>query len=78
MSTVLVAVACGGRSVTFVQPPQNAVRVYVDVGEEAGWTGLALDAFRDERECRDANAYAVGQQSGAHYRMALGDRETRF
>ncbi len=75
---VVLAVACGGRSVTFTSPPSNAVRVFVDVGEEGGWTGQAVSAFRDEGECRGANVYAVGQQSGAHYRMALGDRETRF
>ena len=74
----VLAVACGGRSVTFMPPPSNAVRVFVDVGEEGGWTGQAVSAFRDEDECRDASVYPVGQRAGAHYRMALGDRETRF
>ena len=75
----VLAAACGGRSVVFTPPPSNAVRVYVDVGEEGGWTGQAVSAFRDEAECRDASVYPVGQQqAGAHYRMALGDRDTRF
>ena len=76
LAAVVLATACGGRAVVFTPPPSSAVRVYVDVGEEGGWTGQAVSAFRDEGECRDANVYAVGQQSGAHYRMALGDRET--
>ena len=78
LAAVVLVTACGGRAVVFTPPPSNAVRVFVDVGEEAGWTGLAVTAFRDQDECRDANIYAVGQQIGAHYRMTLGDRETQF
>lgn len=62
----------------FTPPPPNAVRAYVDVGDEDGWSGLAVNAFRDEIECRDANVHAVGRQSGAHYLVTLGDRETMF
>ena len=78
LTVAVLTAACGGRSVTFTPPPSNAVRVFVDVGEEGGWTGQAVSAFRDEGECRNANVYAVGQQPGAHYRMALGDRGTSF
>lgn len=74
----VLATACGGRSVVFMPPPSNAIRAYVDVGDEDGWSGLAVNAFQEEAECRDANVYAVGRQEGAHYLVTLGDRETRF
>ena len=78
LTIAVLAAACGGRSVTFTPPPSNAVRVFVDVGEEGGWTGQAVSAFRDEGSAGmpTSTRWASGQEPTTGWRSAI--EQTRF